>query len=140
MLYKNPKSILEAKLNEVLGPKEETILTDLMKLSLLKRGSCDPDDLVYEEIFSLLGFEKYTDLVALLDGRTVTFPTKEEFKDSLINLLCYYYRDIEGRGWDDIRNLLGLQDINPVREGIKASQFGAFIKKMIEKEQKHGSK
>ena len=91
MLYEQPKNILEMKLNEALSRGEESIITDLIKISLMKKGEKNSDLLVYTEIFNLLGLEKFTELISLLDGKTVTFPTKDEFKDSINTVLAYYY-------------------------------------------------
>ena len=134
MIYETPKSVLEQRLNEALGTdQEKTIVTDLMHLSLLKKTQLNTDDLVYDEMFKLLGLETFSDLISLLDGRTVTFPTKDEFRDTLMTVLCYYYRNVEGKDWAEIRDILGVQDLNAIKEGIRASQFEAFIKKMINK-------
>ena len=95
MLYEQPKNILEMKLNEALSRGEESIITDLIKISLMKKGEKNSDLLVYTEIFNLLGLEKFTELISLLDGKTVTFPTKDEFKDSINTVLAYYYRNIK---------------------------------------------
>lgn len=132
MLYNDPKSILEQKLNDALGTnKEETIITDLMHLALLKKAQLDTDDLVYDEMFKLLGLDKFSDLIALLDGRTIVFPTKEEFQSMLMTVICYYYRNVEGMDWQQIKDKLGIQDLNTIKEGIRASQFEAFVKKML---------
>ena len=134
MIYETPKSVLEQRLNEALGTdQEKTIITDLMHLSLLKKAQLNTDDLVYDEMFKLLGLETFSDLISLLDGRTVTFPTRDEFRDTLMTVLCYYYRNVEGKDWAEIRDILGVQDLNAIKEGIRASQFEAFIKKMINK-------
>lgn len=133
MLYSNPKSLLQEKLNQVLSEGEETLISDLVKLSLLKRAEKDTNELVFTEIYNLLGLDKFTDLLSLIDGRTITFPTKEEFKESLMIVLTYYYRTVEGKDWEEIKDLLGLQDVNTVRLGIQAGQYEKFLQKMIKR-------
>lgn len=133
-LYNNPKSILQQKLNEALGTNsEKTIITDLIQLSLLKKAQVNSDDLIYDEVFKLLGLETFTDLVALVDGRPLVLPSKEEFQDTIITVLCYYYKNVEGKDWEEIREILGIKDLNSIREGIRASQFEAFINKMAKR-------
>ena len=133
MLYKDPKNILQERLNKILSEGEETIISDLIKLSLLRRAEKDSDELVYTEMYNLLGLENFTSLISLLDGRTISFPSKEELKDTLLLVLTYYYRTMEKRSWDEIRELLGTQDLNSVRLGIQSSQFEKFLQKMIER-------
>lgn len=133
MLYETPRNILELKINEALGTDEESVVSDLIKLSLMRKASKNKDYLVYTELYNLLGVEKFTEVISLLDGRTVTFPTKEDFKDSIITVLCYYYRNVKGMGWEEIKEMLGMPDINTIKQGIRASQYEAYIKELIEK-------
>lgn len=133
MLYKDPKNILELKINEALGPDEEEIISDLIKLSLMKKASKNQDFMIYTELYNLLGLEGFTNMVSLVDGRTINLPTKEDFKDSVITVLCYYYRNVKKLEWDDIKVLLGITDINTIKQGIHSSQFESFIKELINK-------
>lgn len=133
MLYATPKSILQERLNQALDKGEETIISDLMKLSLLKRAEKNSDELVFTEMYNLLGLEGFSNLISLMDGRTVVFPSKEEFKDTLMIVLAYYYRNLEQKSWEEIKDLLGLPDINSVRLGIQSSQFEKFLQKMIKR-------
>lgn len=133
MLYKEPKNILEMKINEALGPEEESMISDLIKLSLMKRASKNKDYMIYTELYNLLGLEGFTNLIALVDGKTLTLPTKEDFRDSVITVLCYYYRNVNKMEWDDIKVTLGITDINTIKEGIRSSQFESFIKELINK-------
>ena len=131
MLYTNPKSLLQEKLNKALEKGEETIVSDLVKLSLMKKAEKNSDELVFTELYNLLGLEGFSNLITLMDGRTVTFPSKEEFKDALMVVLTYYYRNLEEKSWDQIKEILGTPDINSVRLGIQASQFEKFLQKMV---------
>ena len=133
MMYSTPKNVLQMKINEALGTDEEKMISDLIKLSLMKPASKNQDFLVYTEIYNLLGLEKFTDLISLLDGKTVKLPTKEEFKDSVLTVLCYYYRNVLNLEWSEIKEKLGLPDINTIRQGIRSSQYEAFLKELINK-------
>lgn len=133
MLYSTPKNILQERLNQILDNREETIISDLVKLSLLKRAEKDTDELVFTELYNLLGLEDFSSLISLMDGRTVTFPSKEELKDALMIVLAYYYRTVKQLSWDEIKDMLGMQDINSVRLGIQAGQFEKFLQKMVKR-------
>lgn len=133
MIYETPSNILEQRINEALGREEEGIISDLIKLSLMKKASKDSDCLIYTELYNLLGLEKFTELISLVDGRTFTLPTKEEMKDTVITVLCYYYRNIKKMEWTEIKEKLGIQDINAVRQGIRSSQFESYLKELVEK-------
>lgn len=133
MLYEQPKNILEMKINETLKTSEESIVTDLIKISLMKTAEKDESLLIFTEIFNLLGLEKFTELISLIDGKTITFPTKENFKDTVITTLCYYYKNIENLDWNEIKSNLGMPDLNGVKYGIKSSQLETFINQLIKK-------
>lgn len=133
MLYETPKNILQEKINETLSSGEESIISDLMELSLLQKAEKDESLLCFTEIYKLLGLEKFTALVSLIDGRTITFPTKEEFKEAIILVLCYYYHVMEGRDWKEIKRILGMPDVNFVRYGIKLNKLKDFIADLIKR-------
>lgn len=133
MLYETPKNILELKINEALGAREESVISDLVKLSLLKKASKNPNMLIYTEIYNLLGIEKFTELVSLVDGKTISLPSRDEFKDTVITVLCYYYRNVLGLEWSEIKEKLGMPDINTIKQGIRSSQYESYIKEIIEK-------
>ena len=140
MIYSTPKNVLQLKINEALGSNEEEMISDLIKLCLMKPASKNQDYLVYTEIYNLLGLEKFTDLISLLDGRTVKFPTKEEFKDTILTVLCYYYRNVLNLEWPEIKDKLGIPDINTIRQGIRSSQFESYLKELINKRIKNDPK
>ena len=133
MLYETPKNILQEKINETLSSGEESIISDLIELSLLQKAEKDEKLLCFTEMYKLLGLEKFTALVSLIDGKTITFPTKEEFKEAIILVLCYYYHVMEGRDWKEIKRILGMPDVNFVKYGIKLNKLKDFIADLIKR-------
>ena len=133
MIYETPSNILEQKINEALGREEEGIISDLVKLSLMRKASKDSSYLIYTEIYKLLGLEKFSELISLVDGKPLHLPTKGEMKDTVITVLCYYYRNVKRMEWPEIKEKLGIQDINAVKQGIRSSQFESYLKELVEK-------
>lgn len=130
-MYDNPKTILQQRLKETLDRDTSVVIADLIKLSLLKVAEKDDDLVIYSEIFKLLGVEKFTELISLIDGRTLSFPRKDDFKDIVTTVLCYYYRTVEEKDWDDIKSLLGDPDLNTIKFGIRAASLGSFLNDMM---------
>lgn len=97
----------------------------------MKVAEKDEDLLVYTEIYKLLGVEKFTELITLVDGATLSFPSKEEFKETVTTVLCYYFRDVEKKEWPEIKALLGDPDLNTIKYGIRATAFASFINTML---------
>jgi len=79
------------------------------------------------EVFSFLGPEKFAKLISIIKGRFVKFPTEEEFQDSIVTSLCYYYKEVENKTWDEIRDILDMPNLNTIKFGIRVTQFKQFI-------------
>jgi len=126
-MYDTPKSVFQQRLKESLNKETTSVVADLIKLSLMKKAERDEDLLIYAEIFNLLGVDKFTELIQLIDGRTLEFPTPDEFKDTIVTVLCYYYKNVEQKSWDDIKALIGDPDLNTIKYGIRATTFGSFL-------------
>ncbi len=132
-MYSNPKNIMQQHLKEQLSNDRETshIIEDLIKLSLLKNASKDEDLIVFAEIFKALGVEEFTTLLNIIEGRTLTFPSKEDFKELLITVLCYYYKEVDNKGWEEIKSIIGDPDLNSIKHGIRASALGSFLEQLV---------
>ncbi len=124
---------MQQHLKEQLNNDVETssVIEELIKLSLLKNASKDENLVVFAEIYKALGVEDFTTLINLIDGRTLTFPSKEEFKELLITVLCYYYKEVENKDWDDIKSIIGDPDLNSIKHGIRASALGSFLDQLM---------
>jgi len=130
-VFSNPKTILQQRLKETLNTETSQIISDLVKLSLLKLAEKDEDLLVYAELYKLLGVEKFSEMLSIINGRTLMFPSKEEFKDIIVTVLCYYYRNIENKDWEEIKALVGDPDLNTIKFGIRATSLGTFLDTMM---------
>lgn len=130
-MYSHPKSVFQQKLKESLDSETTGVISDLIRLSLLKMAEKDEDLIIYTELYNLLGAEKFTETIDLIDGRTLSFPEKEEFKETVITVLCYYYKNVLNKDWDEIKALLGDPDLNTIKYGIRSQSFGNFIDTMM---------
>lgn len=134
MVYETPKSILQENINKILKePTDESILEDLIRLCLFKDASKDESLLVIPAIFDLLGSEKFAELITIVDGKTVTFPTKDKLKNMVLLSLAYHLRNDLGMDWDEIKAELNAPDLNTVRLGINLSSFEAWIEERLKK-------
>lgn len=83
--------------------------------------------LMYEE----LGPSGMAKLVSLAKGKAITFPTEEEFQDSVITTLSYYYKEVENKNWDEIKKILNQPDLNTIKFGIRVRNFSTFINEQL---------
>ena len=113
MIFESPENLLEQKINETLKEPEET--------------------LVFSELYNLLGLGSFTEVIQLLSGKTITFPTQESFKETILMVLCYYYRYVCGKSWDEVKSLVMEPDLQTAKFGIRCKQFDSFLKEMTQK-------
>ncbi len=97
---------------------------------MLQSSEKKEKNLAIVEIYNLLGTEKFTELIELLDGQTVKFPSKEEFKETLITALCFYYRKYLGKSWTEIKDLIGDDKLKSIKYSIHISQLQRFMDEM----------
>ena len=133
MIFESPENLLEQKINETLQEPEETLVSSLIELSLLKDSKKSRDTLVFSELYNLLGLESFTEVIQLLSGRTITFPTQESFKETILMVLCYYYRYVCGKSWEEVKSLVMEPDLQTAKFGIRCKQFDTFLKEMTQK-------
>ena len=133
MIFESPENLLEQKINETLQETEEALVGSLIELSLLKDSKKSRDTLVFSELYNLLGLESFTEVIQLLSGKTITFPTQESFKETILMVLCYYYRYVCGKSWEEVKSLVMEPDLQTAKFGIRCKQFDTFLKEMTQK-------
>ena len=88
---------------------------------------------MFSELYNLLGLESFTEVIQLLSGKTITFPTQESFKETILMVLCYYYRYVCGKSWEEVKSLVMEPDLQTAKFGIRCKQFDTFLKEMTQK-------
>lgn len=132
-MYSNPRTLFQHKIQNILQKeeKENELLTSIFKLqqlSLQERPDTDTNNwLILMEIFIKTGPKVFSSLVSCTKGKTVTFPTEEEFQESIIVVLAYYYKEVMGKTWKEISEALNLPQRSNVKYGIKVRQLKQFI-------------
>ena len=140
-MYKTPKSVFQQKVQETIKTdKSKQIIEDIIRLHLFKSAEKNESLLALVEVYDLLGLDKFTDLLQLMDGRTVTFPRKEDFKDTVQLAICYYYKNIENKTWNEIKELLGDSELPTIKYGIRMQQFQSFLKYIADRMKLQGKK
>jgi hypothetical protein len=138
MTYNNPRTVFQERVNNILKneAKNSNLFEDIFKLqNLLSLEKVvagvprdDPDQWrVLMELFSTFGSVQFARIISIMKGKTVTFPTEEEYQDSIITVLCYYYKEIEGFTWDKIKEKLNSSRLNTIKYGIRVRQLKGFI-------------
>jgi hypothetical protein len=129
--FENEKSLFRKKINKILqeNPVVE-IIEDLIRLHLLRIASKDENQLVLVEIYNLLGAEQFAELVELVNGRKVSLPDPESFKETIEIALSYYFKYIQNRSWDEIKILLQNSEVSSIKYGINCNKLNAFVSEL----------
>lgn len=127
-VFKKPVTLFQDKLNDIMKdePTKDMIL-DLIELQLYKNAEKDDKKLVYVELYNLLGVEKFMEVMDILSGKTIKFPEKDDFKETIQIALSYYYKYYMGYSWDEIKTRIGDEEMSSVKFGIKCQKLQRFI-------------
>jgi hypothetical protein len=127
-MFETAKTVFQQRLKDTLKTdSSRAVIEDLIRLHLFKNAEKNEALLTLVEVYDLLGIDKFTDLIAILDGKTITFPRREDFRDTVQLAICYYYRTVEGKSWKDIKAILGEDELPTIKYGIRMQQFQVFL-------------
>ena len=122
-------SVFEKQLREAFKPVVDDQQSDLFRaIALVFYHNEKLSDLY--DAYKLLGIDNFVKLVHLFDGRTVRFPTSTELKDAIIMSLCFYYREIEGLTWEEIRDHIPFK-FSSLTVSYKLKSLNAAIRKEL---------
>ena len=133
-LITEEKSLFQKKINDILKKNvSEEVIKDLIKLHYLRLASKNDSQYVLVEIYELLGSELFAELIELMNGRTVQFPDRESFKESVQIALCYYFKYLKHKKWDEIKDILQDEEVSSIKYGINCNKLSTFINEMSQK-------
>ena len=127
-IFKKPLTVFQQNVNDIMNSdKSKDLVEDLIHLQMFKNAEKDEKQLVLVELYNLLGTEKFMEVMDLLAGKTIKFPQKDDFKETIQIALCYYYKQVKNYDWEEIKNLINDEDLQSVKYGIRVQQLQCFI-------------
>jgi hypothetical protein len=81
-------------------------------------------------LYKLLPLEQFIRVVTAFNGRNVNFGTRSDLQESLMLATLYYYREIEGKSWDEVRKLVS-EEINTIGYGAKIKNLTRMMKSKL---------
>lgn len=82
------------------------------------------------ELLQTFGAENFVKLLYVVGGKTITFPTPNEFKEIFTWATAYYAKEINGMDWKEIKDKLGC-DQSSIKWSSKNKQLSKFIQKIL---------
>ncbi len=85
-----------------------------------------------EALYSVINDkDKFSLLIKVLGGFSITLPTEEEFKSAIISALVFYYKEVMHFNWNKIEKLIPYEKDIGLRYGSKIRKISDSLKKKI---------
>jgi len=81
--------------------------------------------------------ELFSKLIEEFGENEISFPSKDEFTESVMTAVVYYYRDVLNYNWEQIQQLLPYENDVGLRYQRKINNLGKNIKKCLDKLEKN---
>ena len=132
-LFSDEKSVFRYNLNKATSERGGTkLIEDLIRLILLKNYGKNESSLKLVEVYNLFGLEGFVDLIDIMNGKVVTFPSIEEMKDVVKIAVSYYYKYLKGKDWEEIREIFQDEDCSSIKYVINCSKLNRFITELAD--------
>lgn len=123
-------SPLDLRIKEIFGKKGSGDMDSVWKIVdlLLYEGTKSSDLL---ELYRILEFKDFVNVVALVDGREIRIPSKQQIEDILITALVYYEKELNGKSWKEIKREYPELPINSMKISYKIRNLNDFIRQRL---------
>jgi len=136
-IYPSPKNLFQQKIHSIFQkePKETTsLIVDILKMFYLTKLN-KPQQVKnwkpLNDVLNQLGTRLFIEILDIFEGKTIRFPTRKEIKDTIISAICYYYKEIENKSWEEVKELMYIQENSTIQYGIKVRQLKTFIEQSL---------
>lgn len=83
-------------------------------------------------LYKLVDDDKlFSKLVEEFENNEIQFPSKDDFTESIITAIIYYYKEVLGLSWEQIQEQLPYESDIGLRYARKINNLGAKIKKRL---------
>ena len=93
-----------------------TEIQDLYYVSMMLLCSYSDDKNKIPELALITNKKSFLNIIEYFGGKTIKIPTKQELNKVLKSIQVYYYYNIKYKEWNEISNILEIQDINKLKE------------------------
>lgn len=127
-IFDNPLSVFQENVNNIMKDQDQlNLIKELIKLQMFKNSEKSSSLLQLIEIYNYLGIDKFMGVMDILAGKTIKFPKKNDFKETVEVAICYYYHQVENYSWDKIKEMISDDEFQVKKMSIKVDQLQKFI-------------
>lgn len=135
-IFQEERSLFRRRMNEIVQDRPNVdVIKDIIRLVILKNSMKGKGNMKLVELYNYFGLDAFVDLIDIMNGEELAFPTIEEFKDVVKLSISYYYKFLKGRSWEEIKDILGEDEVggsSNVKYGINCSKLNRFITELSE--------
>jgi hypothetical protein len=132
-VFSDPRSCFQDHINKIASEDVmKPVIEDIIKLQLARESEKNDKMLPLCEMYNLLGAQQFSELVELMNGRSVTFPRADSFKETVQIAICFYFKYLRNKKWEEIKEILNDDEISSIKMGIKTNHLRQFITKMTQ--------
>lgn len=82
-------------------------------------------------MYKILDNESFSLLIEEFGGLSVDFPSKEEFRESVMSIIIYYYKNVMNYSWEKIEKMIPYERDIGLRYDRKIRKISNGLKKRI---------
>lgn len=133
MLYKDEKSLFQKSVNEIFSTDTETeLVEDVLRLQLHKMYGESKKDSTLIEIYKLLGMEKFCQLIDIINGKTVKFPSKDSLKETIQVAICFFEKNFKNKDIKNVSEKIIDNNCSSTKIGRKVKSLEDYIEKFTQ--------
>lgn len=126
-MFNKPTEVWEEQMNELFLSREKDESNKVIEaLSIILSMNYTKKNHDIIDLYNFMGFDTFVSILSLFERRTVSFPSKEEIKDSIIFALIFYYREIKGYSWTEIKEIVPFE-FSSISYSFKLKSLNKFM-------------
>ncbi len=126
-MFNKPTEVWEEQMNELFLSREKDEANKVIEaLSIILSMNYTKKNHDIIDLYNFMGFDTFVSILSLFERRTVSFPSKEEIKDSIIFALIFYYREIKGYSWTEIKEIVPFE-FSSISYSFKLKSLNKFM-------------
>lgn len=126
---KKPESLWEERIREIIKEQPKSDMEKLLDLVSIALYSQKNDDL--SKLYSEIGLNNFAKVINLFSQRTIRFPDKNDLQDTIMTSLCYYFREIRGLSWDEIKKIFNFREFSSIKYGKGISKMKSIMEDVL---------
>lgn len=129
----NNKYIFDYRIKEMFGKRSSTdmdIIWQIISL-LIYQNSTNTD---IPKLYEAVDHDIFLKVINLFGGRTVHFPTSDDIQKNLLLAILYYYKEIRGMSWEEIKKTIPFEFTasDSISYGIKIRNFNSWMQQKLQ--------